>query len=638
MKGKLIVVLLSLTLLAVISGPASAQFGSVSGRVTDGATGLPIMAAHVHTVGDSCHGGCGGAMTDSTGYYNIQHLRPGIYLVVASAFGYQEQVFPDSIQVLPGQDTPNIDFALTPAGGGAGSISGRVTDGVTGLPIVGAAVMPNGMHPIASYTDSAGYYTCANLPPGFYQVNAHAPGYHPEMYPTPVEVISGQNTPNIDFALAPEGGAGTGSISGRVTDSQTGLPIPMAHVWAYGDTNYYCCGGEGWTDTAGYYVMQHLTPGQYRVGVHKCGYQNAVYPQPVTVVAGQETPDIDFALVSMGEPGSISGSVADQQTGQPIRWAQVWAYGQFGHKQAHSDSLGQYTITGLYPGSYFVTAWAWGYEPQDYPDTINVIEGQNVPDINFALHPHGSQAQGVIAGQVSDDSTLSPITSAIVFAVSGRGNWGFAFTDSLGAYQIQRLQMENYYVFAFAPGYVGEFYDGVYTWQEATLVTPNANNIDFHLGTCRSEGASISGVVNSNASPVEGAFVYALVSGQVKGFARSSTDGGYVISGLLPGTYTVSASKVSYHDGSYPNPVQVVSGNVGGINLTLPSVQVGDVTGNGSIDVADVIFLIGYLYRGGSAPNPLLSGDTNCDGVVNTSDVIRVVNYLFREGASPCSQ
>jgi large repetitive protein len=641
MKGKLFLILLSLTFLLVIPGLALAQYGSISGTVTDAQTGLPIMGAHVMARGDTCHGGgCGGDMTDSAGFYMIQNLRHGAYLVIASANGYVEEVYPDSVIVVAGQNTPNIDFALTPSGGGGtGSISGRVTDEVTGNPIVMAEIRLSGMCYNVWYTDSAGFYMTDTVPVGVYIVTANAMGYYSETYPDSVVVIDGQNTPNINFALIPMGGGGTGSISGTVTDGETGLPISMAHVVAYGDSGHHCGGYAAWTDSAGYYTIQNVAAGQYYVGAHKCGYQDQVYPGMVTVVAGQNTPNIDFALTPMGETGSISGTVTDQVTGEPIRCAHVSAYGQFGHGQAHTDSLGHYTIPGLYPGAYFVTAWAMHYNPQDYPDTVMVLEGQNTPNIDFVLVPYGGPGTGVISGTVVSDTVSEPdvIPFAIVFAISMDGHWGFDITDSTGVYEIHELPTDNYYVYAHACGYIGEFYDNVYTWEEATLVTPNAYNINFQLGECGQEGGTISGVTNSNGSPLEGAFVYALASGEVKGFARSSTDGGYLISGLLPGTYSVTASMVMYHDGSYPNPVDVVIGKTGGVDVNLPPVVVGDVTGEGTVDLSDVIFLITYLYKDGVAPNLLMTGDLNCDGEVNISDVVYIINYLYKQGDSPCS-
>ena len=607
-----------------------AEYGSISGQVIDEETGFPISMAHLTAIGldNWCFAE---AWSDTDGYYIFHHLCPGFYQVNVNAQGYIPETYPDSVSVVAGQNTPDIDFALTPVGGPEyGSISGRVTDEVTGLPIIMAEITVTGIYCIW-HTDSAGYYLCDNLPPDSYEVNARKDGYIPETYPDSVIVIAGQNTPNIDFALTPIGEYG--SISGQVIDEQTGLPIIMAHLIAIGLDNW--CFGEAWSDTGGYYMIPNLCAGIYQVNANKPGYIPETYPDSVTVIAGENTPDIDFALTPIGEPGSISGTITDANTGEPILGACVWAYGELGHGQARTDSLGQYTIFGLYAGDYFVTAWAWGYYPQDYPTVVTVIEGQNTPGIDFALIPYGGSGEGIIAGRVLEDSTLSPIPFAIVFAVSWNGNWGFDFTDSVGAYMIQGLQMDDYYVFAIAPGYMGEFYDGVYTWEEATLVTPDAYDIDFYLVPCGSGGGRISGVISSEGSPLDGALVYAQANGEVKGFARSSSEGGYVINGLLPGTYTVYASKVSYYDGSYPDPVQIGSGKVSEIDIDIPPVQIGDVTANGLIDIGDVIYLINYLFRSGSNPDPLWTGDANCDRVVDIGDVVYLINYLFRGGPAP---
>jgi hypothetical protein len=601
--------------------------GSISGMVTDEVTGRPIVGAGITLSDLDCMW-----FTDSTGYYICDNVPPGVYEVDASAAGYYPETYPDSVEVIKGQNTPNIDFALTPTEE-FGSISGIVTDEQTGEPIVSAEITITGMYCIW-YTDTAGYYLCDNLPPDSYEVNARKEGYIPETYPDSVIVVAGENTPDIDFALTPIGEYG--SISGRVTDEETGLPIVMARLLAIGLDNW--CFGEAWSDTGGYYMIPNMCAGTYRVEASAEGYVPENYPDSVIVVAGEDTPNIDFALTPMGEPGSISGTVTDAETGEPIPYAQVYAHGEFGYGPGITDSLGQYIISPLCPGYYFVTAWAQGYWPQDYPDTVSVIEGQNTPGIDFALVPHGGPGEGIIAGQVFEDTTfLLPIPFALVFALSLGGNWGFDFTDSVGAYMICGLQTDDYYVYAFAPGYIGEFYDGVYTWEEATLVTPDAYDIDFYLIPCGFGEGRISGVISSDGSPVEGTFVYAEASGEAKGFARSSTEGGYVIGGLLPGTYTVSASKVWYHDGSYPDPVEIGSGKMSGIDIELPPIQVGDVTGDELIDIGDVIFLINYLYIDGPAPDPLMTGDVNCDGVVDIGDVIYMINYLYIEGPSPCN-
>ncbi|MGB3093492.1 MAG: dockerin type I repeat-containing protein, partial [Candidatus Zixiibacteriota bacterium] len=61
----------------------------------------------------------------------------------------------------------------------------------------------------------------------------------------------------------------------------------------------------------------------------------------------------------------------------------------------------------------------------------------------------------------------------------------------------------------------------------------------------------------------------------------------------------------------------------------------GDVTGDGTINLGDVVFLINFLFRGGPSPQPVSSGDVNGDCEVNLGDVVYLINYLFRAGPRP---
>ncbi len=63
----------------------------------------------------------------------------------------------------------------------------------------------------------------------------------------------------------------------------------------------------------------------------------------------------------------------------------------------------------------------------------------------------------------------------------------------------------------------------------------------------------------------------------------------------------------------------------------------GDANGSGAISISDVVYLINYIFAGGSAPSPLAAGDSNCSGAVNISDAVYLVNYIFSGGAAPCS-
>lgn len=62
----------------------------------------------------------------------------------------------------------------------------------------------------------------------------------------------------------------------------------------------------------------------------------------------------------------------------------------------------------------------------------------------------------------------------------------------------------------------------------------------------------------------------------------------------------------------------------------------GDVTGDGIVNIADVVYLVNYLYRGDDPPDPPEAGDVNCDGIIDVGDVVYLINYLYRGGPPPC--
>jgi len=69
---------------------------------------------------------------------------------------------------------------------------------------------------------------------------------------------------------------------------------------------------------------------------------------------------------------------------------------------------------------------------------------------------------------------------------------------------------------------------------------------------------------------------------------------------------------------------------------TFLSAILGDANADMELRVADVIYVINYLFKGGQAPFPELAvADANGDGQVNVSDVIYLINYLFKGGPPP---
>ena len=62
----------------------------------------------------------------------------------------------------------------------------------------------------------------------------------------------------------------------------------------------------------------------------------------------------------------------------------------------------------------------------------------------------------------------------------------------------------------------------------------------------------------------------------------------------------------------------------------------GDANADGSVDISDGVFLIGYIFSGGPAPSPLDAGDANHDSGVDISDVVYLIAYIFSGGPAPC--
>ncbi len=69
--------------------------------------------------------------------------------------------------------------------------------------------------------------------------------------------------------------------------------------------------------------------------------------------------------------------------------------------------------------------------------------------------------------------------------------------------------------------------------------------------------------------------------------------------------------------------------------VILIGLLVGDVDGNGAINVGDATGIIDYIFRDGTFVVPVEAGDVNGDGGINIGDALYLIDYIFRDGPKP---
>lgn len=149
---------------SILQLPLPSTTGQITGLVLN--AGTPISGATVTTIPPTVNGA-----TDSAGRFLLTPVPAQTVTVVVEPANF----LPVSrvITVLPGQ---TVNVTLTPPESNGGTIVGRVTDGVFGIPEAEVTTVP----PTARITTTAdGNFLLTGLTPGQYRVDAEKPGFFP---------------------------------------------------------------------------------------------------------------------------------------------------------------------------------------------------------------------------------------------------------------------------------------------------------------------------------------------------------------------------------------------------------------------------------------------------------------------------
>jgi hypothetical protein len=285
--------------------------------------------------------------------------------------------------------------------------------------------------------------------------------------------------------------------------------------------------------------------------------------------------------------GGISGNVRDTAN-IPIAGALVHAFGSdiFHDGTAYTDANGDYEIPELLADSYYVEVFASGYPHEFYDNAtninsatrVNVVGNEVASGIDFVLGEVDTSGRKHVGGAVIDSATGNPIAGCIVIAFSRTSVEVVSITDASGEYIIRGLKDEPYYLYAWAPGYVGKYYPDAYRWEDAVQVTPDAEDIDFDLLPAEKSGkGGVCGKITTSEKDgigVENAIVLAIKDNMLVGCTRSWADGRYIIDGLPQGDYTIRASKAFYNTEDYGQTVEISEKVIPDINISLTKVGI----------------------------------------------------------------
>lgn len=474
--------------------------GTITGTVDAASTQAPIGRITVEAVRNAPTGQVlvASAATHENGDYSLDGLLPGPYKLLFTSVGYRDVWYPaapsetsaQAVTVNAMATVKGINAVIT---GQPGSITGTVLTGQTPSPPVTIVVLggQGQTTPIAHVaTDAAGNFTVPNLPsPGTYDLSFSSPGYR---VASDTEDLAGgekhvANTMNLD--------ASNGSIAGSVTDGKAPLGGVTITATANGQT---ITSATPTTGAVGSYSIVNLpSPATYVLTYTKIGYGTVTVAE--NLGPGQALTGLSVALA--GGAGQISGTVRSP-SGTPL-------------------------------GGVAVTVMSSSSGPN-----VTTVSGSATSGTTG-----GTGATGATGGSGSGGttgSTGSTGSAATTPAASTVVSTQTLTAGTIGSYVISGLTTPGRYTLTFSlTGYASE------TVGVTLGSSGSASGIDVVLpvyngsisGTVRATGGGpLTGVT---VSETDGVNVHTTIS-------ASSPAGGFTLTGLPPGSYSVTFSLTGY--------------------------------------------------------------------------------------------
>ncbi len=407
-------------------------------------------------------------------------------------------------------------------------------------------------------SNGGGEYMIGGLPSGSYSVEfsrgAGGGNYERQSYSgPPVSVTPPGTTSGINVAMS----AG-GQITGKVTSASDGFAAANVEVFANG----VGAGGSANTNASGEYTISGLSTGSYTVEFDPFfeGLYLRQFARDVSVAAGSTTSGID-AVLPIG--GKITGRVT-KSGGTGLANINVCAANSEGGECGTTNANGEYTISGLPSGSYYVDFSPGGeggaYLSQLYEGgMVAVAAGSTTLGINTEMHPGGvltgkvtAAAGGATLANVEVCAEGRTIVLRICTTTSATGEYAFSGIPS-GSYGVHFSPEYGGGHYREGGNYLPQYYDDTTSYSEAEVVSVVAggaptSGVDAELVS----GGQITGMVTAAAGGTALANIRVCLGEPPvsEGFscAITNSEGEYTIWGLSSGSYDVQFSRGGYDE------------------------------------------------------------------------------------------
>jgi protocatechuate 3,4-dioxygenase beta subunit len=581
--------------------------GTVTGWDANTSSYVPIEGAELSAENLNTGSCCGWAQSESDGTYTMRGITAGSYRVRASAAGFSQEYYPDSVDW--GGSQPVVTTVDTPATGVnfqldlGGQISGTILDSETGLPItenVWVNAQPATGEPWGTGTnqiENDGSYTITGLPSGTYKVCTQITGYDQELYEeqidwmlaTPVTVVVGQTTSGINFTPTRERG---GRLIGFVT-LPDGTPVSHAWVNANGMENMRWKGDD--TEPNGCFTITGITTGQWRLRANPPmgqDYLNYSESEEMTVTMPDGVNEVNVGQVilpSVNLVGMVKLPNGNASTNSPVNIEKVgesmWLF-------TGTDQSGYFRKGGLTSGTYRIhLEIPWGISGIVRPDpcTVVITDLNVVTDVGILTY---ATAVKHITGYVQRGDSNGVANVQVNACKQGADGWANTQTDSQGAFALDVAPGTWEIMIHPSPQQQGGV-DWVYTGypEVVTFADDSSEETKTVTFTVNSASARITGqVIGPNGESLRQGGGWIDIrddSGRGNGVPMDN-GGGFTVS-VSPGTYNiwVGVDRQTYPYWSSPqlNPVKVEDGqtvNLGTIRLVAKNSGIqGTVTRSG---------------------------------------------------------